>query len=71
MKPTKPIVPDVKLMLQQLPVEQRLEASVSLISFAVAEFANVVLELAGASPINTARRQPAAPRPKAPTRRRR
>ena len=62
MKTTKPILPDVKLMLQQLPVEQRLEASVSLISFAVAEIANVVLELAGVRTELTSRQIAARPK---------
>ena len=64
MKRTKPIVPDVKLMLQQLPVEQRLEASVSLISFAVTEFANVVLELADVRTELTSRQIAARPKRK-------
>jgi hypothetical protein len=35
----------MRSMMEQLPLEQRLEASVSLITFAVAEFGKVVLAL--------------------------
>ena len=35
----------MKSMMDNLPLELRLEASVALITFAVAEFGNVVLEL--------------------------
>ena len=35
----------MRTMMRQLPLEQRLEASVAPITFAVAEFGNVVLEL--------------------------
>ena len=45
MKPKRrSILPDVNAMLQQLPVNQRLEAAVSLIGFGVSEFGKLVLQ---------------------------
>ena len=44
MRPKRNILPDVNAMLRQLPVDQRLEAAVSLIGFGVSEFGKLVLQ---------------------------